>query len=298
MNLMRWPALLYLLPALVGCAPIIPSTATSKHLDLNSPPPDVVIFAMSGRCTQPCRAPRDNYDYLASRGTVDILAKTLEAQGLSVQVASYADNSLATYQPLKVATEQHGYAALKSDFNRMKAQWFGKPNAPRIVLLGHSHGSVWLHHLVQLNPYVPFALQIDLDGICASWSLDHAANLSTQPVDSPGEPRAIDACNVVRAGNVTVRGKDIVMPNVAYDLEVQSKRLPNRTSQSGGLLVNYTFDYTPNVRLDGSSKGIELFISPREDHSAVSYPNSDAMTWILQRTREISKDWNPNIPWH
>lgn len=295
---MRWPAFLFLLPALVGCAPILPQAATSKHLDLQGPPPDVVILAMSGRCSQPCRAPRDNYDYLASRGTVDILAKALEAQGLSVQVASYADNSLESYQPLKVATVQHGYAALKSDFNRMRAQWFGKPTAPRIVLLGHSHGSVWLHHLAQVNPYVPFALQIDLDGVCASWSLDHATNLAVQPVDSPGEPRAIDACNVVRAGNVNVRGKDIVLPNVAYDLEVQSKRLPKRPSESGGLLVNYTFDYTPNVRPDGSSKGIEMFISAREDHSAVSYPNSDAMKWVLERTREITKDWKPNTPWH
>lgn len=289
--MLRPLAFLLLSASLVGCAPLVPETARTNALDVNGPPPDVVIIAMSGRCSQPCRAPRDNYDYLAHRGTIDALADVFKSQGLTVQVTSYADNSLATYQPLKVATVQHGYAKLLSDFAAMKAAWFGKPRAPRLVLLGHSHGSVWLHHLAHTNPYVPFALQIDLDSVCASWTLDQGDNLSAHPVDPPGEPRAIDACGTMRVGTKNVRLKDIVWPNVAYNLEVHSKRLPRRGSESGGLYVNYLFDLASNVRPDGANTGIELFISPREDHSAVSYPNSDAMKWVFERTRVLSKDW-------
>ncbi len=277
----------------VGCRPALNFESQSDPLSPAGPPPDVVVLAVSGRCGPPCKAPRDNWDYLRARGTLDAVANVIAAQGYHVQTASYADNALDTFQPLKVREPQRGYAALVSDFAAMRAAWFGKSQQrpPRIVLLGHSHGSVWLHHLARVNPEVPFALQIDLDGICASWNLDHRADLAVHPVDPPGQPRAIDACNLEPVGRTMLRSKDVVWPNVARDLEVQSKRLPSGPGDSGGSYVNYLFEVTANTRQDGSSQGIERFVSRREDHSAVAYPNSEAMKWVLTRTGEIAAGW-------
>ena len=287
------PAALLLPALLASCTfqPVFPRTAQTKHLDLDGPPPDVVIFSVSGRCGPPCRAPRDNWDYLSARGTVDALANTFTGQGLSVQVAGYADNALSTFYPVKVSSPQHGYAALDNDFMTMKTKWMNRADAPYVVLLGHSHGAVWTHHLVHSNPGVPVALQIDLDGICASWALDHSKDLEKHPVDRPGEPRAVEACNFLPLKNLQVRDKDLVWPNVTYNLVVQSKKAPAAASPSGGLFFNYLFEMTPHVRPDGSSSGIEHYRSVREDHSAVAYPNSEAMKWVLSRTGEIAAGW-------
>lgn len=287
------PALsLVCLTILSACTPLQQKLAQSPHLDTQGPAPDVVILAVSGRCTQPCRAPRDNYDYLSSRGTLDAVARTIFDQGFSVQVAGYADNAAADFQPLKVAGAQRGYAALLSDVAAMQSNWLGKPHPPRLVLLGHSHGAVWLHHFARTHPQIPIALQIDLDANCTSWTLDHGPGLREWKLDTPGQPTAIDACDAIGIpGTVRgVPGKDVVWRNVAEDLEVQSKRLPAR-SDIGGQWLNYAFDITPNVRPDGSRQGIQTFISTWQDHSTVTYLNTDAMNWVLERVNNIARAW-------
>ncbi|RJF71342.1 hypothetical protein D3875_06880 [Deinococcus cavernae] len=292
---MRSPALSFLLLGLTlsACAPLQQLPARHAALNLQGAAPDVVVLAMSGRCTQPCRAPRDNYDYLTSRGTLDAVADAIEQAGFTVQVAGYADNAAAAFQPLKVVQPQRGYQALANDFAVMKSRWLSSARPPRVVLLGHSHGSTWLHHLVRNHRDVAFALQIDLDSNCASWILDHGPGLREVSAKLPDEFPAIGACDLLSVGDPPrrVRGKDIVWPNVAFNLEVQSKRLPARTSDSGGFWLNYTFEIAPNTRPDGSGAAIDRFISTREDHSAIAYPNSDAMQWVLARTRDLARIW-------
>lgn len=294
-GVMRSPTAFLFLAGLVltGCTPLQQLPARHDTLNLAGAAPDVVIIAMSGRCTQPCRAPRDNYDYLTSRGTLDALADVITEAGFTVQVTGYADHAAETFQPLKVVQPQRGYKALVNDFASMKSKWLSSARPPRVVLLGHSHGAVWLHHLVRNNRDVAFALQVDLDSSCASWVLDHGAGLRVAQADLPGQFPGISACDVISVGNPPhwERNKDIVWPNVAQNFEVQSKRLPARTSPSGGLWVNYTFDTVPNTRVDGSGSGIDRFISTREDHSAVAYPNSDAMKWVLHRARDLARVW-------
>ena len=293
-GVMRAPALLLLTGlVLTGCKPLQQNPARHDTLNLNGNAPDVVVIAMSGRCTQPCRAPRDNYDYLTSRSTLDAVADAIQEAGFTVQVAGYSDNAAAAFQPLKVTQPQRGYKALVNDFATMKARWLSRARPPRVVLLGHSHGSTWLHHLVRNNRDVAFSLQIDLDSSCASWVLDHGAGLREAQADLSGQFPAIGACDVIEVGTPPrrARGKDIVWPNVAQNLEVQSKRLPARTSDSGGFWVNYTFEIAPNTRVDGSGTGIDRFISTREDHSAIAYPNSDAMKWVLRHTRDLARVW-------
>ncbi len=278
--------------ALAGCAPVLTlAPARTPALNLAGPAPDVVILSMSGHCTPPCQAPRDNYDYLSARGTVDRLADVFVASGYRVQAAGYASNAAALFSSPYIAAPQRGYGALSSDFARLVAGWMTAAHPPRLVLLGHSQGSAWLHHLTRVHPEVPFALQVDLDGICLGWKSDFGAGIRALGNALGPGPSPIDACAAVRVAGRTVQAKDVVWPNVARALEVQSKRLPALPGVSGGWPVNYLFEVTPNVRPDGTRAGIERFISGREDHSAVSYPNSDALAWVSAKAAATAQEW-------
>lgn len=284
--------LLTLLLGLVACTPLyVVHPARTPALNLQGPPPDVVIFSMSGRCAPPCLAPRDNWDYLGSRGTLDRLADVFTAAGYRVQVSGYASNAAATFSSEYIGGPQRGYEALRSDFARVAQTWMKAARPPRLVLLGHSQGSVWLHHLARVNPYVPVALQVDLDGICVAWKSDFGDGIRELGDVYGDEPSPLQACDAFTVAGRTVGAKDIVWPNVALDLEVQSKRLPARPGVSGGWPVNYLFEVTPNVRLDGTRTGIERFISSREDHSAISFPNSDALAWVAGKAAAIAQQW-------
>ncbi|MBB6018432.1 hypothetical protein [Deinococcus radiopugnans] len=284
--------LLTLLLGLVACTPLyVVHPARTPALNLQGPPPDVVIFSMSGRCGPPCLAPRDNWDYLGSRGTLDRLADVFTAAGYRVQVSGYASNAAATFSSEYIGGPQRGYEALRSDFARVAQTWMKAARPPRLVLLGHSQGSVWLHHLARVNPYVPVALQVDLDGICVAWKSDFGEGIRELGDVYGDEPSPLQACDAFTVAGRTVGAKDIVWPNVALDLEVQSKRLPARPGASGGWPVNYLFEVTPNVRLDGTRTGIERFISSREDHSAISFPNSDALAWVAVKAAAIAQQW-------
>jgi hypothetical protein len=292
-------ALLRLLPLLLwlaACAPITVQPGRTTALNLAGPAPDVVLLSVSGRCGPPCVAPRDNWDYLSSRGTVDAVADELAAAGLTVQVAGYASNAAEEFESLQVQAPQRGFGALLADFQQIRKGWLQGPNPPRLVLLGHSQGVAWLHYLTRIAPEVSFALQIDLDGICTAWRADHAAGIRGLPTPQGGLPSALSACDTlsVPGAPLLTRGslslKDVVWPNVAANLEVQSKRLPARTNGSG-LLINYLFDLSRNARLDGSAAGIQTYVSAREDHSAVSYPGSDAVGWVRGQVRVMAREW-------
>ncbi|MFB9993949.1 hypothetical protein ACFFLM_18500 [Deinococcus oregonensis] len=288
--------LLYLMFVLAACAPITVQPARTAALNLAGPAPDVVLLSVSGHCGPPCLAPRDNWDYLSSRGTVDAVADAIASAGLTVQVAGYASDAAAQFESLQVQGAQRGFGALLADFEGLKNGWMKGPNPPRLVLLGHSQGVAWLHYLTRLSPETPFALQIDLDGICTAWRADHSVGIRSLPAPPDGLPTALSACDNLNipGGSLLTRGslslKDLVWPNVAVNLEVQSKRLPARTNGSG-LLVNYLFDLSRNARLDGSAAGIQTYMSAREDHSAVSYPGSDAVRWVLTQTSLTAQGW-------
>ncbi|GAA5512058.1 hypothetical protein Dcar01_00772 [Deinococcus carri] len=288
---MRVPVLSALLAvSLLGaCAPRVTVPTHTPALDFGGPVPDVVIFAVSGRCGTGCVAPRDNWDYLTARGTVDRVADVIAAAGYRVETAGYASSASEEFASRLTPLGQRGYVALLADYGRLQTAWEGQPR-PRVVLLGHSQGVAWLHHLARIFPEQPVALQIDLDGICAAWQSDHGSAIRALKAD-PARPSPAEACNLFRVAGQSLRGKDLVWPNVARNLEVQSKRLPALVSDSGGFLFNYLFEVTPNRRTDGSQAGLERYVSTREDHGAVSYPNSDALRWVVDRTAHIVQDW-------
>lgn len=286
-------ALLTCTALLSACAPLSWRPGKSPALDLNAAPPDVVLLSVSGRCGPPCAAPRDDWDSLTPRGTVDAVADALAATGLSVQVGGYASNANEIFFSKQVLAFQPGFGALVRDLDRMKSTWLAGPNPPRLVLLGHSQGVIWTHYLTRIYPDVPFSLLIDLDGSCTFWGADRATDRPLIPLNypAPGQPKPAQACDNLSTPAGTLRGKDVVWPNVERNLEVQSKRLPARTSPAGGLPVNYLFDLTRNARPDGSRTGIETFISVREDHSAVSHPNSDALRWVSEHAAQLALSW-------
>ncbi|MVN85981.1 hypothetical protein GO986_04305 [Deinococcus sp. HMF7620] len=286
---LRLPALvLAALLVLPGCAPSLTvRPAQTPALNLDGSAPDVVLLSVSGRCGVPCAAPRDNWDYLTSRGTVDRVAQALTDQGLRVQVAGYASHPLASFTSSLVGTPQRGFAALQADVTRLSNTWLKGEGRPHVVLLGHSQGSAWLHHLTRVNPSVPFDVQIDLDGICLAWPGDFGALSRTL---AAGEVSPLEACDTLRVVGRPTSSKDVVWPNVRVNLEVQSKRLPT-LSRTAGLPVNYLFELAPNVRLDGTRTGLERFVSSREDHSAVTRPGSQALTWVTGRLAEVARGW-------
>lgn len=280
MRFALFPALLLM----TACAPTLTVQSTrTPALNVQGAAPDVVILSVAGRCGVPCVAPRDNWAYLGSRGTVDRVAQEFEAAGMSVQAANYASSPLPEFTSGLTGTPQRGYAALLHDLDALRATWGA--DAPRLVLLGHSQGVAWLHQLTRDRPDVPFAAQIDLDGICLGWKTDFGPLIRTTDPFSP-----LSACDTLTVAGQRVNGKDVVWPNVARGIEVQSKRLPRRGA-ANGFAVNYLFEVEGNVRLDGTTRGLTRFVSPREDHSAVTYPGSDAMTWVAGQVRVLTQDW-------
>lgn len=264
--------------------------------------PDVLIFGISGRCGPPCQAPQDNWDYLSERGTLAAIAKVFEQRGLKTEVHGYAERITTDFTSRRSKLPQRGILDLLGDYQRLIAKDVtGRSNPARVILVGHSHGAVWAHYLTTLFGQVPVAALIDLDANCAAWNVDHSPELvatrssvaqaaiwGNDPQRSP-----LLACNSVLVGGKTVRLKDTVWPNVAVNLEVQSKRWPASSGDTPGFYVNYLFELTPNQRLDGGTSGIKTFVSAREDHSGVSYAKSQAIGWVTGQLETLP--WLPQL---
>lgn len=299
--------------ALLGCAPVAqnvfspaPFSAAPFSGALTPRPqdaPDVLLLAVSGRCPVACQAPGDNIDYLTPRGTVQALAAALEAHGLSVTSYAVASN-LGQHTPRtisqaqvgvgrSVAAIQDGFLQLEARLNTAYTDWIqGRSNPTRIVLLAHSHGVVWTHALARAHPEVPIATMIDLDGVCDFWETDNRRQVQayvSQQGHNPWSFDLADPCGSVRVGNVRYDLKDVVYPNVAVNLEVQSQRLVGR--EGGSVIANFPFDGLGNVRSDGSRTGVVTFRSAGETHSVVSRPGSRAFAWVGSQLGSLSASW-------
>ncbi|AWN21868.1 hypothetical protein DKM44_00310 [Deinococcus irradiatisoli] len=306
MNRLRVAAL-GLMTALSACAPLpsldpvefqAPLPSSLSRFPLRpAGSPDVLIFGISGRCGPPCQAPDDNWDYLSERGTLQAVAEVFTHRGLKVQVEGYAERITTDFTSRRSKLPQRGILDLLSDYQRLTSWWvLGRRNPAQVVLVGHSHGAVWAHYLTTLFGQVPVAALIDLDANCAAWNVDHSAEtVAATSALWKGDPQRspLLACSSAVVEGQTVRLKDLVWPNVALNLEVQSKRWPGRSAESPGWYINYLFDLTPNQRPDGSTAGIQTFVSAGEDHSAVSYPRSQALNWVWEQLQVLP--WLPPL---
>lgn len=246
--------------------------------------PDVLIFAVSGRCPFVCTdAPAANWDYLSKRGTVEAVAAAFRAKGLKVEAHAYSDHLLRSHQSRYSPQPQAGFVQLQDDFEHLSGELVtGRRNPARIVLLAHSHGVNWTHQLARLYPQVPIALAIDLDGICLLFESDHRASFAQLRAQEPGRTWPFDlarSCDLIGLGRRSYRSKDLTWPNIALNLEAHSRPL------------NFLFELTPNIRPDGSRRGIETRTFGQDDHGDTSYPDSAAVRWVLRRIGEL--DWKP-----
>ncbi|WP_457637142.1 hypothetical protein [Oceanithermus sp.] len=250
--------------------------------------PDVVLFAVSGRCGVPCDgAPDDNYDYLTERGTTAAVAQAFQNLGLSVLVVPYSSHLFNHYSSISGEYE-YGFLQLEADFDWVRNNW---PGAHR-VLLGHSHGTNWTHDLLRAHPDWTVDYLIDLDGICVLWEDDN------QPYfdyfyDTYGNPWPVDlskSCDVEPIEKYWwwtsyYSAKDVAYWGAAYNLEVQSARLLASSVGAEGD-TSLVFDYTDNVRLDNSTGDIRTFVAD-EDHNGITYPGSSALEWINDQILEL-----------
>ncbi len=263
--------------------------------------PDVLILAVSGRC--PClNGPINNVEYLGQRGTVRALTAAFEALGLSVAHIGASAHLTSHFPPsayesqlgegVTVAPPQDGFIQLE---DHLKAAYsnliYGRSNPTRIVLVAHSHGVVWTHALARAHPDIPISLIIDLDGVCDLWEQDNRTLIQNYVRALGHNPWPFDlsnACGSLRVGNLRYDLKDLVYPNVAQNLEVQSQRL---VSLRGGLHANFPYDALDNVRPDGSRLGIQTFHSPDDTHTTVSLPTSSAMAWVKSSIASVVASW-------
>ena len=296
--------------SLSACAPATTTGVTEPALVGEPTPrpagsPDVLLISISGRCPMNCQAPADNIDYLTPRGTVQAVASTLQAQGLSVQTYAAAGN-LTEHTPRTViqgqvgvgktvAARQDGFLQAEEHLRAAYADWMrGRSNPTRIVLLAHSHGVVWSHALARAHPEAQIAAMIDLDGVCDFWETDNRRAIQSyvrQLGHNPWSFDLSDSCSSVRVGHIRYDLKDVVFANVQNDLEVQSSRLLSRAD--GSFVANLPFDALGNIRSDGTRTGIQTFRSSGETHSSVSRPDSRAMAWVRAQLNILSAGWAP-----
>ncbi len=270
-------------PAAYGPKPRLSQAALSAQSA-----PDVVLFAVSGRCGVPCSsAPDDNYDYLTGRGTADAVAQAFRDLGKSVLVLGYSSHLFNHYSSISNAYE-YGFLQLEADFGWVRSNW---PGARR-VLLAHSHGTNWTHDLLRAHPGWTVDYLIDLDGICALWEDDNEDDFDYF-YSHYGNPWPVDlskSCDIEPIkkhwwGTSKYSAKDVAYPGATYNLEVQSARLlaSSVTTQGNTSLV---YDYTDNLRLDAGRDRIWTFVAD-ENHSGITYPGSSALQWIVNEIHTI-----------
>jgi hypothetical protein len=256
-------------PPRAGLAPA-PAIAASAVQD----GPAVLLIAFSGRCgSSRCTPPAENEDSLA-RDTVPALLEAWSAAGLSVEAWTYRGH--VDDDPVR----GRGYASADADLRAALAAWSSAGVAPRLVLLGHSHGTQFAHLLAFEHPEVAFAASILLDSMCLGWDGDHAARLVARM--APGEgawsargPYAV-GCDVLAVPGVgRLDLGDVVPWNVARSLELTS----------GGQILGLVRDARDNVRLDGSATGIEGVAFRHLAHRSIDEPGEGALefaaSWLM-----------------
>ena len=251
-------------------------------------PPEVVVFAVSGRCGVPCdTAPDGNYDYLGPRGTAEAVAQAFRDLGKRTLTLTYSAHLFNHTSPISGRYE-YGFLQLEADVRWVRQNWPGT----RLVLLGHSHGTNWTHDLLRAHPGWRFAYLIDLDGICALWEGDNQPYFD-RFYRTYGNPWGVDlsrSCDVEPIKKhwwwtSYYSAKDVAYPGAIYNLEVQSARLLAARVEIQGN-TSLVFDYTDNVRLDASRTGIWTHVA-KEDHSGITYPGSDALAWVTRQIRYL-----------
>ena len=270
--------------------------------------PDVVVIGFAGRCGALCGAPYTNKADLDGKDeALQSVMSAFEAQGLSVQGYSYG--AIVSGELSRVGAQ--GYYEAQRRLERVHSQWMdGFSNPTRVVLLAHSHGTLWSSLLAMENPGVTFDYGIYLDGVCNQWERDNLRrgwwrrNIIADFYAGVDEPYPATlatlggACNVLEVpGSGKRHLKDVVPTNVKVALEVRSAvpaiplpdlRDPDSQGPDSqgfdacedvGTWVNVT-DRNDNVRPDGSRDKLYTYRSPRQNHCDIPEREGKAMQYV------------------
>src|SRR5690606_27966332 len=111
--------------------------------------PDLVIIAFSGHCGLVCHT-RNTWSYLDSASeetggvaVLDGIRRAYERLGLAVEVFSASSFVTAHYSTISNELEP-GYLQAQAFLDgAMRHRILGRSDPTRVVLVGHSHGTVW-----------------------------------------------------------------------------------------------------------------------------------------------------------
>ena len=259
--------------------------------------PDFVIFSFSGHCfpSSSCGGSDRNPEYLEDRGTQAAIINTIEFHGYSSLVLSYADefynrapNGDWLTPSMDGDVEDYGFLQAMWEMPWVRDSWIADfDNPTRVIVLAHSHGTVWAHSALFLLPDLPVDILIDLDGVSLGWESDTWTfgigddwrSIIESYNDANGITWSYDFWNA--ADNWVVPGlppqdvEDIAPDSAWLDIEVLARStlsMPN--------------DDFSNHRLDGSTASIWSYQSV-EDHAGVDDPDSDAMLWVAAQLDDL-----------
>lgn len=246
--------------------------------------PDLVILAISGHCGLVCHT-RNTWSYLDTAsdetGGVAVLDSIAGAYtNLGLEVETFSASSFVTAHYSLISEElEPGYLQVQAYLDEVKRESIsGFSDPTRVVLLAHSHGTVWASLLALNNLDVTFDAFISLDAICWQWWGRHKGFISQAFVDSPwalpfpldqGDP--CGSFEVPGAGRLDIN--DVVSANIIFGLEARTN------TRLFSLDPNVLADDDPNVRINGTSTNI-WGIEANETHSDLGRYYNTSIAWI------------------
>ncbi len=262
--------------------------------------PDYLVLGVSGHCFGfACPSEPYSPEYLEEQGTLGAIAGVVAADGNDVQYVSYGDSFWSYTTADGWDPPVRGFLELVEDLHWVYENWIdGFSNPTVVIVVAHSHGTVWSHTALHLVPEVPVLLLVDLDGESLgwesdSWTLDtlgddwayvasrfYEQNRSDWPLsvfwqwDIWDASDAWDIPGVARPQDV----EDVVPFNVGVNIE---------TAGNGNLFGVH--DSEPNHRPDGGQENIFRFESEEDEHEECDDLGSETMEWLLQLLWQV--DW-------
>ena len=256
-----------------GGEPTVLNSEITGFLSIEQP--DVVLLTVSGRtldladlfCPPECNRP-----YLGEEGNAgETIFSMMAAEGLSIEVRHYIASLRSFDDDGDEQPDRFGILQLIRDLEWVRDNWAGT----RVLLVGHSHGCVWVHNVIAARPDLQIDFLVSLDGVSLQWESDHREAIDDYYAEQGGNPFAIDIRDVTDVW--TVPGgerdtKDIVFDNVGFDIEVRS----------ADFLLSDEID---NARLDGTTTGITTLAATGDTHTGMLAADTESMRFVVDQLR-------------
>jgi hypothetical protein len=258
--------------------------------------PDVLVVAVSGHCNPATCGTYPNIEYLGRDGIPAAIARSLLERGGVVEQFLVTDNfyDVPAAAALPGTPAARGFLSLLNALRTARDVYVSDwDNPTRIIVVAHSHGTVWshlaLHVLESEGAPIPVDLLVDLDAVSNGWQAKAAFGFGDAwgaviqdytirtGVSWPFAPwNVVDAFTV--AGVVGAQDIEDITPFSALNnLEVWA-------ATSG--LVPGAPDRDVNHRVDGSTEGVLLFRSV-QSHNGTAEPGSDSITTTADVVRAL-----------